>query len=172
MKTSTALAALVAAIFPALALGAEPASTNATTATPWIVTRSVDPVTDVESVTVSGSAPTITVQNNPHVPRLFIRRRGETTELFYTLGGEGANFPRKGATVTLRLDAEPAENSEWTASTTRATLFYHGDVAALVDRLRAADRLLVRVQTTLGEITTATFDLAGLRAAWEDFERP
>lgn len=172
MKTSTALAALVAAILPALALGAEPASTNAATATPWIVTRSVDPVTDAESVTVSGTAPTITVRHNQHVPRLFIRRRGEMTELFYTLGGEGANFPRAGATVTLRLDAEPAESSEWTASTTRATLFYHGDVAALVDRLRAADRLIVRVQTTLGDITTATFDLAGLRAAWEDFERP
>jgi hypothetical protein len=147
------------------------ASTNAATATPWIVTRSVDPVTDVESVTVSGAAPTITVRRNQHVPRLSIRRRGETTEILYTIGGDGANFPRKGATVTLRLDTDPAESSEWTASTTRATLFYHGDVAALVDRLRAADRLLVRVQTTLGDITTATFDLAGLRASWDEFQR-
>ncbi len=170
MKRHALFAAFAAAILSATAARAE-SSTNSASATPWTVTRNVDPVTDVASVTVSGTAPTITVHGNPHVPRFAIRRKGDAMEVLYTLGGEGANFPRAGATVTLRLDAEPAESSEWVPSSTRATLFYRGDVSALVDRLRAADRLIVRVQTTLGDITTATFELAGLRAAWDEFQR-
>lgn len=138
----------------------------------WRVTRKTDPMTDEAFVTASTTGPSVFVSELERTPELGIRRRADRVEVMFSLGGGGANFPRTGAVVTLRFDQEPPEDSVWSPSTDRAILFYHGDTAALVARMRSADRLLVRSTTTLGSRFTATFDLAGLRAAWEDFERP
>lgn len=143
----------------------------AATAGAWKVTRKTDPVTDARYVTASTSGPAIRVGGIARVPELGLRRGTNGLEVLFTLGGEGANFPRAGAVVALRLDDAPAEETTWGASEDRSVLFYRGDASELSRRLRSSSRLILRASTTLGHTATATFDLSGLRDVWEDFEK-
>lgn len=145
---------------------AKPAAAGA-----WKITRRTDPVTDARFVTASTTGATISVGGIMRRPEFALRRGPDGLEALFSLGGEGANFPRAGAVVALRLDDAPAEETTWGASEDRSVLFYHGDADELARRLRSASRLIVRASTTLGHTATATFDLAGLRAVWDDFQR-
>lgn len=137
----------------------------------WKVTRRNDPVTDARFVTASTTGATISVGGIMRRPEFALRRGPDGLEALFSLGGEGANFPRAGAVVALRLDDAPAEETTWGASEDRSVLFYHGDADELARRLRSSSRLIVRASTTLGHTATATFDLSGLRAAWDEFQR-
>lgn len=137
----------------------------------WKVTRRTDPVTDARFVTARTTGAMISVGGIMRRPEFALRRGPDGLEALFSLGGEGANFPRAGSVVTLRLDDAPAEETAWGPSEDRSVLFYHGDVDELARRLRSASRLIVRASTTLGHTATATFDLAGLRAAWDEFQR-
>jgi len=145
---------------------AKPAASSA-----WKVTRRTDPVTDARFVTARTTGAMISVGGIMRLPEFALRRGPDGVEALFSLGGEGANFPRAGSVVTLRLDDAPAEETAWGPSEDRSVLFYRGDAEELARRLRSASRLIVRASTTLGHAATATFDLAGLRAAWDDFQR-
>lgn len=145
---------------------AKPAASSA-----WKVTRRTDPVTDALFVTASTTGAMISVGGIMRRPEFALRRGPNGIEALFSLGGEGANFPRAGSVVTLRLDDAPAEETAWGPSEDRSVLFYRGDADELARRLRSASRLIVRASTTLGHTATATFDLSGLRAAWDDFQR-
>ena len=164
--TATTTTRAPALIPPPATRPAKPAATSA-----WKVKRRTDPVTDARFVTASTTGAMISVGGIMRRPEFALRRGPDGIEALFSLGGEGANFPRAGSVVTLRLDDAPAEETAWGPSEDRSVLFYRGDADELARRLRSASRLIVRASTTLGHTATATFDLSGLRAAWEDFQR-
>lgn len=164
--TATTTTRAPALIPPPATRPAKPAASSA-----WKVTRRTDPVTDALFVTASTTGAMISVGGIMRRPEFALRRGPNGIEALFSLGGEGANFPRAGSVVTLRLDDAPAEETAWGPSEDRSVLFYRGDAEELARRLRSASRLIVRASTTLGYTATATFDLAGLRAAWDDFQR-
>lgn len=165
-STATTTTRAPALIPPPATRPAKPAASSA-----WKVTRRTDPVTDARFATASTTGAMISVGGIMRRPEFALRRGPDGLEALFSLGSEGANFPRAGSVVTLRLDDAPAEETAWGPSEDRSVLFYHGDAAELSRRLRSSSRLILRASTTLGHTATATFDLAGLRDVWEDFEK-
>ena len=95
-------------------------------------------------------------------PTLIIRHKEGELEVYITFG---TYLGSDSTSVTVRMGALPAEQSEWGLSTDGKAIFCPTDNAAFVRKLLENDRLVIRL-TPYGESpVTSAFDLKGLSEA-------
>lgn len=141
------------------------ASTNAP-ASSWLITTSTDEMTDETVVVIGAVGPAVRVDGFEVEPMLIFRRTGREVEEIYTPGG-ALRYQRGVNMLSMRIDDGPVVQGRWRASTTRAALFYDGDVAGMARHLRDGRVLRLRSQSTLGHIVTQSIPLDGFGAAWD-----
>lgn len=136
----------------------------------WKTTKVVDEMTDMTKYCISTEGTKIQVNNLlSYTPLMCVRITPKyfdsatdtmlyTHEQFFTIESEG--LKRSGDEFQLRFDASPAETFQYSASTDRRAGFFCDDV---YKRIMTSTNVLLRFETTLGDIRTTRFQTVGLR---------
>jgi len=74
------------------------------------------------------------------------------------------------ASVTTRIDSDPAESSQWTLSTDSKASFYPGDTSSLLTRLATAKKLVARTVPYNESPITVEFDVTGFGPLAKPYE--
>ena len=146
----------------------------------WTVEKHIDEMTDARTYIIWTTGTVVQVNSLvSYVPQLQFRIRPVTwyamlnqlkfsCEAAFAIETEG--FTRNGVPVMLRLDDEKPYSETWNPSTDRRVAFSPTPQPFLA-LAREKKMLRIRYGTTLGDIRTTRFELAGLDGAIAELKR-
>lgn len=129
----------------------------------WIVSRSVDSLTDRPRVTLLIEGRMEIARTGERRPALLVRCFSGRLEIFWDAGqfiGTSDTFA-----TTLRFDDGQPQQQRWSSSTSGRAVFAPNSTAVMNGLVAARERLLIETVAFSGERYRARFDIAGIRDA-------
>jgi type VI secretion system protein VasI len=141
-------------------LGVSPEIMTQSGAGKWVVQRSVSPIDDTQTVTLS-----LVGEGDLHGwlktyrPSLVLRCKEKRTEAYVVTGMTGAGDRTR---IRFRIDKGLANDDAWSNSTDREAVFYPGQPGKFIEALSAGARMYLEVHPFNASPTSVFFELRGL----------
>ena len=132
----------------------------------WQVSRTMDAMTDIETVTLSLDSSDVFVKGDKRYrPKLVVTLRGEHPGAKILL----PFAPVSGDDVLCRFDSNPPHKGDWKIGDDGFSLHFTDPLDAVCETLATSRRLVIRTKETTGALgaVDVAFDLDGFASVFE-----